>query len=1370
MPNSNSHSVLRSRRVPSESTSQVFSSSLQLAQEYLTPSAVCILPPKVRSAQEPHSDGGSSSSSFGNLKHMEMNEEEEEEGLVINRRGEAEKKHEEQIEEVGAEQRSRRWRGEKEEEVMQAQAMTTDPTLGQGVSFSSFLGTSQVHSTRTETAKANLTNAGGSRTSRPTREGALKITLQDCLACNGCITSAESILVESQSSREWLTAIGRCCRERVREGRLHPPCSSRMSPPPPLPREGQPSPGTGPSPLGEGEHVGLWDTRVAHDACATAPFLWLVTLSEASAVSFAAYWEMTVEEAYERMAGFLSLQICQQVKKTMHALAVGMTNGKETMLSQEKDDEEEIERNEVDGFSSFDATMTVEEAEAWLASTYNMYIQITDLRWAQVFSVERVCEEYMERLRKANKIPNTSWYRQDHANGRPLNTQDTISTKRTISMSKYTKPFCGKELKEKENKSTQPDPSSLLPLIVSSCPGWCCYCEKQGEELIALLSKVLSAQGIAGSYIKRQWQAMAASRYRRDGNERSFCTATPLSTTRPAEHRRHMPPTGEQEAIAESSTPASLDMSSISSSHGSLSSAASFASLPPLVYHLSVQPCFDKKLEASRDVLQFVSSISTTSIRLHEAEVTKHVEQGVGTSVHATLEGEWGQRTATKKENLLSFWKKDGETSASAAASSPLPSIFCTDCVLSTVELLEWMIKENNTIDEEENHEENGGERRTEKKKSALPPQGWHRRRLDRHCVCYATEDEMEAEKQGIEKAPVATDGKHVLWKSSIHGEMTLPIEWKNASEKEAQEGSIIPVSAEWHTGASPPSGEGWSLETIRLWGSGGYHQQLLFYLWRRYQEGWRHAGSATKEETPPSYSQPAIQDEENTTDASSCGSLPPGEMLVEAYQNHALSCSSSPTIVLTWIEQHQGGGRGGEARHPHPSPHPIPGQQIVERHSDSALLPNPAPASGAASSSSSPLCRPIVKYMPQRNRNHQVVQLQWPSSTAMSDGGEEPTTTISTTIHVAHGFQHIQNVVRQLRKKKKNVVDGLRRRLPRGNGSEGRPPRVGRPRDVIHDEVEAWPGMYKKEEGEGSDGRLAHHLTSISNPRTTTKTTASFSSLRERLTQLRQGKEGPSCSSPATTATAFSSLSTTSSSSMTREIWEDCTFLEIMACPDGCWNGGGQLPLALPAAHSSSASSLASITLPSSTTTALDRVLEKAKTTFLQEEEVTHTGAVPPNPEQGVAHEGTCGSTPLEIPSSPLPLHRSAPHVATMKGSSSSLSSSLLPFVPLVLHDGSPRGSCTTNTSTKREEVFPVPQPPAKETPKEEKHTLHTKKYTCVYAFSYSVDALREVAVQEEGRWGKEEGNGMWRCVFKDRQAEFKELLDKGGVHTLQW
>ncbi|KAG8347380.1 putative iron-containing hydrogenase [Trypanosoma vivax] len=61
-----------------------------------------------------------------------------------------------------------------------------------------------------------------------------------------------------------------------------------------------------------------------------------------------------------------------------------------------------------------------------------------------------------------------------------------------VSAEKTAKEYC---------RRMRHDPRKL-PLIVSACPGWVCYCEKQGGPLLPLLCPVMSPQGIAGCYAK----------------------------------------------------------------------------------------------------------------------------------------------------------------------------------------------------------------------------------------------------------------------------------------------------------------------------------------------------------------------------------------------------------------------------------------------------------------------------------------------------------------------------------------------------------------------------------------------------------------------------------------------------------------------------------------------------------------------------------------------------------------------------------------------------------------------------------------------------------------------------------------------------
>lgn len=318
---------------------------------------------------------------------------------------------------------------------------------------------------------------------RKRRGGPLKITLEDCLACSGCVTSAETVLVESQSMVELEKAVKNLCEQRCLEG-------------------------------------------------AKSPFLWYVSISEASAVSLASYWGLPVNEAYELLAGFV-------------------TNRLEDWVRQANPQDEGQD----------------------LGASYGMYIQVSNLNWANQFSRLKVCEEYEERVRMEREAC------------LPCETEQ-----------------------EKEGEAQRTAQGSQgngrpchLPLIVSACPGWGCYCEKQGgPELLKLLSTVASAQGVAGCYVKRAWVYDLPWK-------KSVCCAE-ASTTLEATH----------------SSPDELR-----------SGAAPWST----VYHISIQPCFDKKLEAARDQLQ-----------LSPAEAAAYKE-----------------------------------------AHSPAKMILYTDCVLTTVEVLHWM-------------------------------------------------------------------------------------------------------------------------------------------------------------------------------------------------------------------------------------------------------------------------------------------------------------------------------------------------------------------------------------------------------------------------------------------------------------------------------------------------------------------------------------------------------------------------------------------------------------------------------------------------------------------------------------------------------
>lgn len=110
-----------------------------------------------------------------------------------------------------------------------------------------------------------------------------------------------------------------------------------------------------------------------------------------------------------------------------------------------------------------------------------------------------------------------------------------------------------------------------LPILTSHCPGWVCYAEKTSPQAIPYLSTVKSAQQIVGVSIKNI-----------------------LLSTKPfaSSSSQEIMETDLESELTQALADLSFDLT------------ASTASQPPKskasVFVVSVQPCFDKKLEASR--------------------------------------------------------------------------------------------------------------------------------------------------------------------------------------------------------------------------------------------------------------------------------------------------------------------------------------------------------------------------------------------------------------------------------------------------------------------------------------------------------------------------------------------------------------------------------------------------------------------------------------------------------------------------------------------------------------------------------------------------------------------------------------------------
>lgn len=121
--------------------------------------------------------------------------------------------------------------------------------------------------------------------------------------------------------------------------------------------------------------------------------------------------------------------------------------------------------------------------------------------------------------------------------------------------------------------------SPALPILTSHCPGWVCYAEKTQPQAIPYLSTVKSPQQIVGSVIK-----------------------SILTTDAP-----------EMEDMIEFLD--RLDLQNISLDNESTHPKAVISSngkKKQSVYVVSIQPCYDKKLEASRKVRLSSSSSSSS--------------------------------------------------------------------------------------------------------------------------------------------------------------------------------------------------------------------------------------------------------------------------------------------------------------------------------------------------------------------------------------------------------------------------------------------------------------------------------------------------------------------------------------------------------------------------------------------------------------------------------------------------------------------------------------------------------------------------------------------------------------------------------------
>lgn len=104
------------------------------------------------------------------------------------------------------------------------------------------------------------------------------------------------------------------------------------------------------------------------------------------------------------------------------------------------------------------------------------------------------------------------------------------------------------------NSSQQSIPFTPLPMFCSHCPGWVCFAEKTHPQSLPYISTIKSSQQIIGSIFKHIFPNHSISNIQQEQQE-------------------------QQEVGKENKT---MNWTS------------------QQIFHVSIQPCFDKKLESSR--------------------------------------------------------------------------------------------------------------------------------------------------------------------------------------------------------------------------------------------------------------------------------------------------------------------------------------------------------------------------------------------------------------------------------------------------------------------------------------------------------------------------------------------------------------------------------------------------------------------------------------------------------------------------------------------------------------------------------------------------------------------------------------------------
>lgn len=172
--------------------------------------------------------------------------------------------------------------------------------------------------------------------------------------------------------------------------------------------------------------------------------------------------------------------------------------------------------------------------------------------------------------------------------------------------------------------------NSSLPVFTSHCPGWVCYAEKTAPQVIPYLSTVKSAQQIVGALMKSLI------------NHTSFADATTTENLLSA----------SVDALCLDTVGKTVDALAVGSKD---------------VFVVSIQPCFDKKLEASRrDFYHTSGNISEVDLVLSTTELWE---------ILVSFAQEWQQQQSQQVESSTVFAAVVGEKMDVDLDTDPMPAM-----------------------------------------------------------------------------------------------------------------------------------------------------------------------------------------------------------------------------------------------------------------------------------------------------------------------------------------------------------------------------------------------------------------------------------------------------------------------------------------------------------------------------------------------------------------------------------------------------------------------------------------------------------------------------------------------------------------------